>query len=398
MSMANASGTAIPRFLALDSLRGICASMIVLLHFHTPGIISNSALVKNGSLFVDFFFVLSGFVISASYGDRITNGFSIGKFMGLRMGRIYPLHFFVLMVFLAFEIVFATGVLGQADRQPFQAPNDIPSLLASLFLVQTFIGPDGTGWNGPSWSIAVEMWTYLIFAFVFRWARPILIPLCLVLAALCGIYLFHLTDRYLNVFHDGALARCLFGFSLGVVAFQAHKWIAARKELPAALATVLEIAAIVITVQIVSISGSKPLSLIVPPIFFGVVLLFSLQRGAVAKLLLKPPFLLMGTLSYSIYMIHGFLEYRTVNALGIIEKLSHGRLDLVTTIDGHNQVGGSPLFGDFMSILMLAITIGFAYLSYRWIEHPAQQWSRRKLRQKPAAVPADPVAAVAPVP
>src|SRR5438874_12343040 len=89
------------RFAALDSLRGICAIFVAIYHFSTVSILSSIPFIKNGFLLVDFFFVLSGFVIAASYGERLKAKFPISKFMFLRLGRLYPLHIFVLCLYLA---------------------------------------------------------------------------------------------------------------------------------------------------------------------------------------------------------------------------------------------------------------------------------------------------------
>jgi hypothetical protein len=55
------------RFLALDSMRGLCAIIVAIYHFSSASYIGEVPFIKNGLLFVDFFFVLSGFVIAASY-------------------------------------------------------------------------------------------------------------------------------------------------------------------------------------------------------------------------------------------------------------------------------------------------------------------------------------------
>jgi peptidoglycan/LPS O-acetylase OafA/YrhL len=379
--MSPAAAPARIRFQALDALRGVCACMIVLLHLTTSGYINRSDFVQHGFLFVDFFFVLSGFVITASYGEKITQGFSILRFMGLRLGRVYPLHIAVLSVFVAFELAFAGGLLGSADRQPFTMPNSWTMLLAHLLLLHTFIGPDLTTWNGPSWSIAVEVWTYLIYALLFRWARRALVPIALLLAAACCAYLPFVSDRYLNVFHDGALERCLYGFSLGVICYQLYL----SRIIPRAsylLASALESMIVAVVATAVSLAGAGPFSLAIPPIFFLAVFIFSSEGGAVSRLLKTPFFLMLGTLSYSIYMIHGFIEYRLVNALEVVQRLSHGRLLIIARDSSGNHVGGSPLFGDFMSIVMVCLAISGAWLTYRIIEKPAQDWSRRKILGK----------------
>src|SRR6476646_8149319 len=192
--------------------------MVVLMHFRTTGAISNNPMVTHGYLFVDFFFVLSGFAIAASYGEKLRNGFSIGKFMLLRLGRVYPLHVAVLLAFLAAHL----ALRGAAQQGPFAEAYGLGSFFASLTLTQIFIGPDSTFWNGPSWSIAAEVWTYLIFALFFRWTKAMILPVAAVVAAASAAILFARSPaeyHYINDFHDGALLRCLFGFGRGVSVF-----------------------------------------------------------------------------------------------------------------------------------------------------------------------------------
>lgn len=367
------------RYVALDSLRGVCACMVVLLHVVTPGYISSSTLVTHGFLFVDFFFVLSGFVIGSSYGTRLIEGFSIGRFMGLRLGRVYPLHLVMLLAFLAFEIFFAVVLPGFANRQPFVGSFSPAAFVQSLFLVQIFFGPDATPWNGPSWSIAAEIWTYLVFALILRFAHRALVPIAIAMAIAAPIYLAMMTDRYINVFHHGAFVRCLFGFALGMIGWRLTVWVQAI-SLSKAADHLVEIGVVIATVALICAAGAGPLSLAAPFMFFLAVLVFSRERGLVSGLLKRGPFVLVGTLSYSIYMIHGFLYYRFVNVLSQIAKRTGS--DIIHTEGGHNAIGGSPLFGDAMSLLFLALVIAASYVSYRLVEKPGQDWSRRLFRKR----------------
>ncbi|WP_277969329.1 acyltransferase family protein [Sphingomonas echinoides] len=364
------------RYEVLDSLRGICACVIVFYHLNTQGMLTNSGFVQNGFLFVDFFFVLSGFVIAASYGGRLSRGYSPTAFMLLRLGRIYPLHLAVLALFLVFEIVFAVAMPHSAGRPSFTDIYSVPLLVANLFLVQIFVGPDNGSWNAPAWSIAAEFWTYLVFAFVFRTAGRWLVPICLLVAAGSCIYLAFLTDRYLEVFHNGALARCLYGFSLGVIAHTVQSRVATLgdRTVVKGLWTFSEITAVGIVIAAVIFAGPSVYSLAIPPLLLVVILLFAQQAGGVSRILMQKPFLILGGLSYSIYMIHGFIELRFVNLLSGVGRVLHQ--PLVTSVKGHNEIGGSALFGDAMSILVLAITISCAAISYRWVEQPMHRRSR----------------------
>ena len=95
------------KILYLESLRGIAALNVAMYHASLVGgesfIVTNS-FVKNADLMVDFFFVLSGFVIAYNYSDRIFNFASLTQFQTKRFLRLYPLHFLTLLIFLAIEL------------------------------------------------------------------------------------------------------------------------------------------------------------------------------------------------------------------------------------------------------------------------------------------------------
>src|SRR5688500_8507161 len=88
------------RYTVLDSWRGIAACCVVFFHFEAFSHIYDIPLVRNSFLFVDFFFVLSGFVIAANYQERLVGGFGVFRFIVLRFGRLYPLHLFVLVIYI----------------------------------------------------------------------------------------------------------------------------------------------------------------------------------------------------------------------------------------------------------------------------------------------------------
>src|SRR2546430_1942701 len=71
-------------------------------HAAMPRQLSNT---PNRSMFPDFFFVLSGFVIAANYQQRLLDGFGVGRFLLLRLGRLYPLHFTMLALFVGVELL-----------------------------------------------------------------------------------------------------------------------------------------------------------------------------------------------------------------------------------------------------------------------------------------------------
>lgn len=364
----NASGEKPGRFEALDSLRGICAVMVVIMHFQTTGLISSLPIVRNSFLFVDFFFVLSGFVIAASYGDKLGSGFAIHKFMFLRLGRVYPLHIALLLAFLACELAFLFLVPDGASRKPFTDHYSIPSFFWELGLAQIFFGPESIYWNGVSWSIAAEFWTYLLFAFVFRLRRAIGLSLLFAILAF-GWLVIHArqTGLYLFDVHDAAWARCVFGFSFGVIAYKLRDRL---KTVP--VPALLELLTFAIVVFAVSIVGGSPWEFGVPLLFGWTVFLFSYEQGPVTRLFKMAPFVLLGTLSYSIYMVQDLVHWRLVD---VLRRVAGGAL--VQQVGDADKLGTTPLVGDLMSLVSVLLVVGCAWVTYHLIERPGRAWSRK---------------------
>ena len=102
------------RFAALDGLRGVSAIAVVLFHLPLAMHAYGSPLVREAYIFVDFFFVLSGFVIAHAYAARIETVASVGDFLLRRVARRWPLHLATLagLVVLECARVLSTGAAG----------------------------------------------------------------------------------------------------------------------------------------------------------------------------------------------------------------------------------------------------------------------------------------------
>ena len=90
------------RFLVLDSFRGIAAICVVIFHMHIIGSITELNFFRGSSLFVEFFFVLSGFVLAHTYGFKDV---SFKRFIISRTFRLYPLHIFMFFIFVLSRIM-----------------------------------------------------------------------------------------------------------------------------------------------------------------------------------------------------------------------------------------------------------------------------------------------------
>ena len=147
----------------LDALRGLAACLVVL--HHSPFCYGEQpvSLVANSYLFVDFFFLLSGFVMCHAYGQRILSGMSMRDYVVLRLGRLYPLHLFMLLATVAYTgLKAALFAYGFGNEQDFSHNHGF-SFITNVLLVHSLGLHEELTWNTPSWSISVEFYTYLVF-------------------------------------------------------------------------------------------------------------------------------------------------------------------------------------------------------------------------------------------
>lgn len=368
--------------MALDSLRGICALAVVVFHFRTTGNLTNLEFFRHSWMFVDFFFVLSGFVIAAAYGARFqARTVSVGRFMGLRLGRIYPLHLAMILALLLLELLLVSfDMAAISSREAFEGSRSLPALATNFGLLHVFGLHDRLTWNIPSWSIAAEIWAYLVFAVVLtRFQRNG----WRIVAALGVVAMFTLATfapHHLNATYDYGFVRCLYGFAVGTVAFR----VIAKGFMIGG--TMAEIAAVLACVLFVTLIEDGLITLAAPLVFVLPVLVFARGEGYLTRVLSIRPFVWLGTISYSIYMVHGFVQAR----IGDLIQLAGEPLGLSIVTGGHDPefpsdiLTGLPLTLDILTLVMLAMVIVTATVSYRIIERPFRDKSRAMF-SKPAA-------------
>ncbi|RUT90740.1 MULTISPECIES: acyltransferase [unclassified Mesorhizobium] len=373
------------RFLVLDSWRGICALLVALFHFPTASTISQSAFIGSSYLFVDFFFVLSGFVIASSYGDRLNQPEQVARFALVRFGRIYPLHLLMLAAFAGFELLrLMLPQLHGTGAAPFSGGFDLGSLLANLLLLQGVGFEDQLTWNAPSWSISAEFFAYLLFAGVVFVAGARAWIWFVAAAVTAPLFLLGFSTHHMDVSFDFGFIRCLYGFSLGaLLAWFQHDSIAgARQALvrsgPRMDWTLAEIVMVTVIVLFVSLAGGNDFGIAAPLVFALALFLFAHEGGWISALLRTPFMLRLGALSYSIYMVHIFVQARMINVAGLVErKLGLGLMgDFM--LRGQPATGfGAGWTGALAIVVMLAATIAASWITWRFVEMPAMAWFRR---------------------
>ena len=353
------------RYIALDSLRGIAALGVAAYHLHGGGALFDLAVVRGGWLWVDFFFVLSGFVISSSYGERLAQDFSLARFMLLRLGRVWPLHINVLAFYVAIELARWLVPVGDlANRGAFVGSHSPGLMLATAALVQVWL-PDTEAWSPVSWSISVEIALYLAIALVWRMARARGWIVALIAGVVSAVVLAAFHELPTNVWQ---ISRGVAGFGLGVAC---QRWYLTGLTPRGTLAELACVTALGMV-----LGGWVPVSfelVAADAVFVATVAVFAAERGRVSHFLRANPCVLLGTLSYSIYLVHLAVIGRGIDALRLVGL---GRLVAVPEGIQHHIAAPAPL-DSVLGIVLLATCIPVAWCTWRWIEVPARNWSRR---------------------
>ncbi len=227
----------------LDALRIIAACAVVVLHYsdYVKDIPIGHFMVGHVwhfNLFVDLFFVVSGFVIASQYLGRVENGQAVGRFIWRRLARIYPLHLATLAFYVAIALALHFGVArtDNAARYPFA---DLP---AQLLLLHAFDGARLT-FNFPSWSLSAEMFCYVLFPLVALLVsrRRIVVFALVVVPAIANTIYAHAagTGSWADWINQGGAFRALPAFHLGIACYLYREQLARWPAIPGAVTVLL---------------------------------------------------------------------------------------------------------------------------------------------------------------
>lgn len=358
------------RISSLTGLRGVAAVSVLLYHIpHQPAFAAYAMPpFSRAYLAVDLFFILSGFVISVGYHDRVVNrlsGASYSDFLFNRAARVWPLHLVVTLVFMARILVNVSGT--QA------IPLDAPNIGTNLLMIQSW------GWGtqpiaGNSWSVSTEVAAYFLYPLIaiaafsrWAWAQALLCVGLLLLVAASGLGAsgpmdVNDSDTVLT------LLRCLAGFSLGVLTYRIADTRQCRALLdgPGRFAG----ACAAIAVALLLPRAADVLVICLMP----ALVLTCYYNGAAARAVMANPVSFhLGLISYSIYLWHPLVRDVAARFMGMAHR--------------HGIVGHDWLF----IVGMLVATWLLCWVSYLLIEvqgHRAIKWLQKGKRKAPATVEA----------
>lgn len=352
------------RLVPLDAVRGVAAIGIAIFwhyqHF-APEVFPFSSkgywFYHYGYLCVDLFFVLSGFVFSYVYGERLRKRMiSAAEFACLRFSRLYPLAAVTLIAILLLQSI-RTGLgLGAFIYDK----NDVYHFLLNLLFLQNVGLEEGFSFNGPSWSISCEALAYVLFFLVLHYAgrRPwglfAFFPLVGIVVRCC-----HLDVPFLN----DEVSRVYISFFAGVFSYRVHLLLQRRSPIWGWMPLLVVLCLTTIGVRFGHAGYGTQWQVIYMAVLFPCVVLSVLHVPPLAWIGGLPPLRYLGRISYSLYLWHFPVQclLMTFVQTGILQ------------ID----------FSSRFTFIGYACLVGCtASLSERFFESPLRQYIRRAFKSR----------------
>ncbi len=163
-----------PHFLMLDALRGVAALIVIWYHvfegFATSPV---DQMLNHGYLAVDFFFMLSGFVMCYAYDDRFASGMKFGQFARRRIRRLHPMLIVGVLLGVVAFVIQGCVTWGGDKVEPIAV---VIAMLLTMLMIPALPGSvaevRGNGemfpLNGPTWSLFFEYIGYVLYAVLLR--------------------------------------------------------------------------------------------------------------------------------------------------------------------------------------------------------------------------------------
>ena len=343
---------------ALTSLRGLAAMAVVLQHFSATAQWNASgwipSIVPHGYMAVDFFFVLSGFIMSYTYFAefKALGVKAYGPFLWKRVARIFPLGIAITAILLSLgEITSFWSMQSLFINESARAEGLGLAVVVNLLHLQGFF--NSFNLNDPSWSISVELGAYLLFPvlifLVFR-APPIVTAAFIA----CGVSVmfkiasispgYGLAARWAPL----DLGRCIAEFSFGMLIYRAYAGSSSWRRIGADrwtwLVAVLSAASLLVRID-----------LLIAAVFPFVVLAFALNCGRPSQLLSARVPYYLGTISFSIYLVHHMF-----------------RAPEIWLIRHFHPAPLSPAMALIFAALGSLSVLPFAALAYHTVEQPGR--------------------------
>lgn len=343
------------KILPLQSLRAILCLIVVIVHF-TP---YEKLYFHNhylAGIAVLGFFILSGYVLTLNYYEKIINQNNLFSFIKKRFFRLFPLHLFFLILFLFLEFLKYQITIGfnlKINSEIFEY-NNLYTFLSNLFLINTL--NNYLSFNLPSWAVSAEFLSSIIFGFfILIFKKKFLIIAYIIFLF---IIFFFLKLEYNLIQYNGylSLLSCLACYFLGCVLYSLSN----NKYLIFLLSNYsIQFFNFVILLFVLKYNYS---SFIV--IFNFFIIIFFLIRldnkSFFFKIITNKLLIKIGNISYSIYLSHYFIYWLVTQLFRHILKIE--TLDSYVNSTFIIQNYNIYLIKLFISIILTIILSIFVYI------------------------------------
>jgi peptidoglycan/LPS O-acetylase OafA/YrhL len=372
---------------ALTGLRIVAAVWVVLFHFRpmlgdaSPGFRDALAPVLNcGAQGVDLFFILSGFVLTWNYLDRMGRSWSTRAtlhFLWLRLARVWPVYLVTLHL-AALWVIFTlhVGHVPSPDAGQLTAI----SYVRQILLVQLWFEPffDDSSWDGPAWSISAEWLAYLLFGLLVlvilrmkQATRARSLMVLAVAASLPPVVMLLASGHFYTPW--SWLPRIVTQFTAGALACAAVR----RLRLTDRARRVAGYVSLLLLVAVVGVLywfDANPISGVVENdsggvvdvLFVPLVIALAIGVGSLPRLLSTRLMVYGGQISFCLYMVHELVHTAWGWAVEQFELVAQD----------------NPWKWNVIGLL--AIAVGISVLMYHLVEEPARRWMRRMVDVRPA--------------
>ncbi len=329
-------------------------------HFTPPHIDWIVPIVGHGFVFVGFFLLISGFILSYNYADRI-RAVKLKDFYLARVARLYPVY----LVSLVVSIPILITEFHVRSRVEF-----VEGAIMTPLLLQGWSPWLATFWNTVAWTLSTEAFLYAIFPFMMRLRWPVK-PARLVALGL-GIWALGLVPHviYMLTNPDGlpTIDRYSYGYYLRGLKFTPLPYVCtftagivlgrlqAVTEMSQRLRAVLAFVAVGgVLGFLYLLADHTPYVLmhggLLTPLFAMLVLGVT-GKNPVSAFFGWKPFVVIGESTLCIYLLH-FNMLQMLRDYHVAERLHFAALDPWASY---------------------VLVVGFAYLLYRFYENPARKW------------------------
>jgi peptidoglycan/LPS O-acetylase OafA/YrhL len=352
----------------LTGLRFIAAFWLLIYFFWERfglGPRENFPLIEKGSMGVDLFFILSGFILAHVYGPQVeAKTFHWRTFLWARLARVYPLHLICLLAMIGLWAV--SKAIGASIQEDAFIVSQIPAHVA---LVQAWGTVGSDGWNFPSWSISAEWFAYLTFpvtfaiAALFRKAALAGVALAMGLFWVLVAFAHSQNMVLIDMTWQGGALRIIPSFLMGIAL-----WMAGRKITIPPLQSQIGVGVSLAWILGAS-SLSFPTELLWPGLAGLVFFLAETSKHANHSLCASKQWVYLGEISFAAYMVHLPVD---IAYYQVVERV-------------FGKVEGPLALG--IGLFAILVTWIAAAIAHAFFENPARNFMRKHVPSFVARTP-----------